>query len=76
MADLSPGWLKRAGLATQQQPAPPKEATTRATDDARMRNKAKAAVEQAGTLRRRAYAAQERVNALTKQLLRKTRKGR
>jgi hypothetical protein len=67
MVDLSPGWLKRAGLATQRQPAPPKEATTRATDGARMRNKAKAAVEQAGTLRRHARAAQERVKALTKQ---------
>jgi len=75
MADLSPGWLKRAGLATQRQPAPAKEATTRATDGARMRNKAKAAVEQAATLRRHAHAAQERVNALTKRKLRKTRKG-
>jgi len=46
---------------------PPKEATTRATDGARMRNKVKAAVERAGTLRRQAHAAQERVNALTKQ---------
>jgi hypothetical protein len=34
-----------------------------------MRNKAKAAVEQAGTARRHAHAAQERVNALTKQKL-------
>jgi hypothetical protein len=76
MADRSPGWLKRAGLATQRQPAPPNEATTRATDGARMRNQAKAAAEQAGTLRRHAHAAQERVNALTKQTLRKTRKGR
>jgi hypothetical protein len=76
MADLSAGWLVRAGLATQRQPAPPTEATTRATDGARMLNQAKAAVEQAGTLRRHAHAAQERVNALTKQTLRKTRKGR
>jgi len=59
----------REGLATQRQPAPPipNEATTRANDYARMRNKVKAAVEQAGTLRRRARAAQERMNALTKQ---------
>jgi hypothetical protein len=69
--DLSPGWLERAvreGLANQRQPAPPipNEATTRATDRARMRNTAKAGVEQAGTLRRHARAAQERVDALTK----------
>jgi hypothetical protein len=60
--DLSPGWLERAvreGLAKQRRPMP-NEATTRATDDARMRNKVKAAAERAGTLRRRAHAAQER----------------
>jgi hypothetical protein len=72
MADLSPGWLERAvrqGLWTQQRPTPllPNEATTRATDLARTRNKAKAAVERAGTLWRHADAAQERMNALTKQ---------
>ncbi len=63
MADRSPGWLARAGLATQRQPAPPNEATTRAIDGARMRKKVKAAVERAGTLQRRARAAQERAIA-------------
>ncbi len=71
MVDLSLGWLERAvreGIANQRRPTPPtpNEATTRATDGDRMRNKAKAAVEQARTLRRRAHAAQERANALTK----------
>jgi hypothetical protein len=47
--------------------APPKGATTRATDAARMRNQSKAAAERSATLRRAARAAQDRVNALRKQ---------
>jgi hypothetical protein len=67
MAELTPGWLERAvraGLAMQRQPAPPTDATTRASDGARMRKVSKAAAELSDTLRRRARAAQERVNAL------------
>jgi hypothetical protein len=70
MAELTPGWRERAvraGLATQRQPTPPSETTTRESDDAQMRKKAKAAVERASTQWRSARAAQERVNALTKQ---------
>jgi hypothetical protein len=40
-----------------------REATTSATDRARMRSKAKAGLERASTLWRHAHAAQERVNA-------------
>ena len=45
---------------------PPKDATTRATDRARMQKEAKADAERSATLRRHATAAQERVNALAK----------
>jgi hypothetical protein len=69
MADLLPGWLSRARLATQRQPAPPKGATTTATDGARMRNKVKAAVERAGTLQRYARAAQRRRTSPSKETL-------
>jgi hypothetical protein len=69
MVDLTPGWLERAvraGVATQRQPTPPSETTTRERDDAQMRKKAKAAVERASTQSRYARAAQERADALTK----------
>ena len=66
---LTRRWAVREGLATQRRPTPPtpNEATTSATDCARMRSKAKAAVERVSTQGRYARAAQERVNALTKQ---------
>jgi len=71
MVDLSLGGLERAvreGPANQRRHTPPTpdEATTTATDWARMQNKVKAAVDRAGILRRHALAAQERANALTK----------
>jgi len=47
-------------------PPPPTDATTRATDNARMQKDAKAAAERSVTRRRDARAAQERLNTLQK----------
>jgi hypothetical protein len=66
-ARCSYGFLRPTTPAAPFSGACPSEATTRVTDLARMRNNVKAAVERAGTLRRHARAAQERMNALTKQ---------
>jgi hypothetical protein len=61
-----PGFLRPTTPAAALGGARQHEAMTSATDRARMRSKAKAAVERAGTLWRHARAAQERVNALNK----------
>ena len=66
-ARRSRGFVRPTTPAAAFSGACPSEATTSATDRARMRSTAKAAVERAGTLWRHADAAQERMNALKKQ---------